>query len=317
MTTTFSPKVLQSDRCLESYLSGKETIEKLKSQAKSPYVQGQGKLGALQVTWIAMTSPLGICGAIFLKATGFLLLYVFDARKEGMRLLATASQMQDHSLRWGGCLLFGSNLLVSTLNTPLPAEAHDIYAHPPIPLSKLPDAKIQLRFGYGKRGDHFLFNDINGQCAGMSNFANHLHFQTKHAFKNEEHQLVAIAEQFQNGTGKEATLWQNGQIVVEPFCKPLFGMKRSKGEKICFTAEKLQSLMKKLKPGVHEVHLRGERSAHRMNFFKGKHCDYVFDPSIGLIALRTPEDHVFWSYYLAFTSVVDGQDQVQFCHLSR
>ncbi len=216
MGIKFSPAVLGSDKTLNDYLYGKETIEAIKAQAKQPYVvQGYGRLGILDVVWLTAILPVNLLSSLFLQVSGNLL-NTLHARTTGQKLLVLADYIEHSPSRLFASMYYGNNLLVSTLNVLSPDKAKEIYTHPPIPIDKMHPNIIFRSNNYYHAVDNspIDFAEIgHGQCHGMSNWAAHLYFRTKHVFRNQEQHLVAIASQQATGAGKEAALWQQLQVA--------------------------------------------------------------------------------------------------------
>jgi len=304
MAVKFSPTVLNSDKTLGKYLSGKEIIDAIKAHAKTPYVKGQGNLGAFEVVWLAVTSPFKVFIAIFTRAAGNLCIYSFGAKKEGQKLLAQASYLAHDSIRWIDSVRYGGNLLASTVNVLSPDKAEEIYTHVPISVTKIPKS-LQTSFQFFIRNGLLYFDKQGGQCAGLSDWFANLYFQTKANFRDEEQHLVAITNALRNGAGKEAALLELGQVDTTP----LLGItKRQIGPVVMnATTEKTASVFQRLKPGLYAVGTK----THRLNFYKGKTCDYIFEPTGGLIALHSPEELKHWS-----TTWLPSKTPFKVCQLS-
>ncbi len=213
MAIKFSPAVLSSDKTLNDYLYAKSTIEAIKAEAKQPYVvQGYGRLGILDAVWLTATLPVNLLSSLFLKVTGNLL-NTLQAKTTAQKLLVLANYIEHSPNRLIAAIYYGNNLLVSTLNVLSPDKAEEIYTHPPIPIDKVhPNIIFRSNNSTGAFADSpIYFDKIDGQCSGMSDWAAHLYFRTKHAFRNQEHHLVAIASHLAKGAGKEAALWQRMQ----------------------------------------------------------------------------------------------------------
>jgi len=301
MAVKFSPAVLSSEAMLDAYMHGKETIDAIKAAAKNTYVKGQGSLGGFEMAWLMVTAPAKQIIVIFIKASGYLCFYLFNAKKQGCRLLAQATYIDNHSLRWNAWVIHRHRLLVDTVNVLSPSHAEEVYSHPPFSVAKIPK-HVRLRFDANIRDKHLHFaqNIQGGQCAGMSNWFAYLYFQTKRFFKNEEQHLVAVASQLKNGAGKEATLWQYGQLddsyeLAEYDVPPLLGLKKRNLEKMANpTVEKITGLLKRLEPGLYTFRTCHDKGRHRMNFYKGTKCNYVFDPNEGLIKLNSKNELKDW-----------------------
>ncbi len=210
----------------------------------------------------------------------------------GLNLLAQAHYIDHVPFRADGYMLYGSNVLVSTLNLLAPDKAEEIYTHPSIPVAQIRDPDVLDRFKFYTKRHFIQFDGLTGQCSGMSDFFSHLFFQTKSAFRDEEQHLVAVAKQFHDGVGKEAALWQVAQYHRQDYLPPLLGLQIKESQTIFQpTVEKVAKVFKKLKPGLYNL----DPTGHSLNFYKGRTCDYALEPNIGLIALRTPKQYAMWA----------------------
>lgn len=288
MTTPFSPAIFRSDKTLETYLSGKETIDSIKARAKNTYGKRLNQWNALEVTWLAVTSPFKVVIALFIRAAGELSIYSFGASKEGQKLLAQANYLAHDSVRWIDAVRYGENLLASTINVLSPDQAQEIYTHAPVSVAKLPKS-LQTRFHFFIRNGQLHFDKHGGQCVGLSDWFAHLYFRTKANFKDPEHHLTNVTSMLQNGAGKEAALLELGQVDTTP----LLGLKKRQIGPLVVnaTAEKVATVFQRLKPGLYAIGTQ----THRMNFYKGKSCHYLFEPASGLIALRSTKELEDWS----------------------
>jgi len=325
MTVKFSPAVLSSEATLDAYMRGKETIDTIKAEAKTSYIKGQGNLGALEVVWIVMTSPLvHACSpfinsiyvhcVLFIGAVGNLCFYCLNAPKMGMKLIVQATHLLHKDIRMLMIAIFNRNLLVSTVNVQSMDKAEEVYTHPAIPVTQIPQP-LQNRFRHYIDHKHLHLDKVDGQCAGMSDWFAYLCLQTESVFRNKEQHLVAVASQLKNGAGKEAALWQLGQFDgADGFehTPPLLGLKKRRVEKIVNpTIEKAIKTFKRLKPGLYALRTQPQRgSGHRMNFYKDAQDSYVFDPNAGLIAFNSDAQLENWvrysvvNYYL-YSSIMD------------
>jgi hypothetical protein len=322
MSVAFSQAVLQSEQTMNSYLQAKETIDALKTEASRPYVKGQGKLGTRDIIWAGMTSPLisGMGMAVYFGSLSYLAIptcfiyftryvianafYSIGAASLGLRLMVQTEYILGNENRLIGSFIYSSNILVPTLNKLSPKEAEEIYTHPAIPLSNVPET-IKHRFRNYICNKHcnkqIDFSDIGGQCAGLSNLFSYLFFQTKRFYQDEEHQLVAITSKINNGAGKEAALWQMAQteLVVNGnsgyLLGPLLGLKRVARLSIDEpNIKNLTEFFKLVKPGLYRLSTIDGETSHRMCFYKGSQSNYVFDPNKGLIKLSSDEALKEW-----------------------
>ncbi len=286
----FSTATLQSEQTLGKFLYGKETIDAIKAQAKLPFASGESRLASWEVTWLAIASPLCSIYALFVKATGYLV-FSFDAQNAQL-LFAHAAYVEHNTLRWATYAIFGRDLLVSTLNTAA-ESGKEVYAHPSIPFSKVPQPAVRERFRYYQDAVGIrLQKNPAGQCFGESEFYAHLYFQTRKAFRNVEQHHTAISKVFSDGAPKEALLWQLAQY--DSIRKPILGLRKTLESDITSpTAEKVRRAFERCKPGlyaVREIDYRG--GEHRINLIKERNNQfYIFDPARGLINLSSQESY--------------------------
>jgi hypothetical protein len=320
MSVAFSLAVLESEQTMNSYLQAKETINALKAEASRPYVKGQGKLGTRDIIWAGMTSPLisGMGMAVYFGSLSYLAIptcfiyftryvianafYSLGATSLGLRLMVQTKYILGNEERLIGSFIYGSNILVPTLNWLSPKEAEEIYTHPPVPLSDVPET-IKHRFHSYISNKQIDFSHIEGQCAGLSNLFSYLFFQTRHFYQDEEHLLVAIASKINNGAGKEAALWQLAQTEFASnsngdsgyFLDPLLGLKKVSQLFIDEpNIKKLTAFFTLAKPGLYRLITLDGKTGHRMCFYKGSQSNYAFDPNIGLIKLSSDEELKEW-----------------------
>jgi hypothetical protein len=298
MISLFSQTTLSSHQAIEHYLQGQAAIKAIEKEGSKPYVKGTNRLSTLNIVWLATLSPFKVVYALFLRATGNFCLYGFSARKPGLKFLAQANYLASDSLRWIDHVHYRKNLLASSVNVLSPDQAEEVYTHDPVSIAMIPQS-IQGRFHFHIRKEFLHFDHQGGQCAGLSDWFAALYLQTKKNFQDEEHHLVAVANELQNGAGKEAALLELGQVDTIP----LMGLeKRAIGPVLQNpTAEKIAAVFERLKPGLYAI----GTERHRMNFYKGRTCDYLFEPATGLIALPSSEKNNQWSAnYLARFSAV-------------
>jgi len=283
----FSENVLHSRYQFEGYLAGEEVIDRIRSEAKKPYVSGEGKLGTLQVAWITVTGPFRIYYSLFLQATATFLYYALAMRQTAMGLYVEAGRQDHYTDMVFLNYLFGGydHTLVDMLNT-YSHDAAEIYSHEPINLENIDLDPSILDYFHRSNIDSqncLTFGELGGQCDGISSWFSYLYFKTKDAFVDPEHHLVAVTKQLSDGAGREAALLQMAQCS---YSCPILGLTQCYVEELKpAKADDLQEVLENLRPGLYSVRTLRKKSwiAHRMNLAVTKDRAYLIDPSYGLI----------------------------------
>jgi len=282
----FSERVLQSHRKFEQYLANQDAIDRIREEADRPYVPEKGKLGTLEVTWVAATTPFRIYYSIFLEATGAFLYYVLSMRETAIDLYVMARRQETYTCMVLENYLFTSyrQVLVDVLNT-VSYDAREVYTHERINLEKvIRDESVlaHLHPTYIDERNHLIFDTLGGQCSGICDWMAYLYFKTEEDFIDPEHHLAAVVKEVSDGAGREAALWQLAQIDQPP----ILGLKkRCVAQLNSPTVDKTRELLEGLRIGLYSVGTK----THRMNLAVVGRETYLIEPNRGLVK-DTPEN---------------------------
>lgn len=279
-TAPFTLDLLGNFEALKQrYFTGDKELEALAKQSidKSLYMD------RWKVVWILVSFPFKFISAVVISA--FKSLLDCSCLSEAVKLDVEDTYLfgfEDlnrlfYSIYWG------SQFKLPSINE-YQIQDSDIYKLKPIPKSEIPDPKIRENLHPEIKKASFSSRVGKGLCHGGVSWFNYLFLKGLNRSK-----LADQCESYTEYGERIASLFVNGQPKQAGLIQSLYGI-----EKVLFPIEKkpysifTRDEFKGLPDGVYYVNI----GKHAISYVKAKKEQFVWDPDVGFIEIKKPEDVV-------------------------
>lgn len=273
MSITFNINILHSLPPLQEFFQPQEEIEHIRRYQES---SGSSLTSCGIVTWLLMTAPLRLIGAVFLESIA-LLLNCAGAKELALRCHLLKQHLMKEVYLLASLFLYGAQLIAPLYNV-YAGRAEEVYLTPSLSSSELSaDPEIADILRDQTTVDFYQA----GVCRGITSWFLALYLRTRDSYMDRDEHFRAVASIFQDGAPPQAALLQ---ALLYPE-EPILHLKRREVQSTSLNRplQEVGTLILALPSGVYEVWL----PYHRMAYVKVHAAlGYLINPSIGIIKVE-------------------------------